>query len=302
MPKPSLDGEGNGRHMSKAIFRTTSEGIPQYQGDTDVETTQTEWSKLDYKIDEQAWKQAAIAYAVKVSEQADAVKAFAEKVGRTPGYVYKLSRTYKYYAVDRHCPRVHSLHLKHHTLALRYPHPHAALLYARENALTCVRFEEWIINEINSGKASRRAGMSDIERSELREFCEKAEEIFQQQLIQPCPNKEWGKRVFGAMLNDLREENRQLYIADVRELVRDTVEKRSRRTVAQIVQATGLKKHEVESAAVWLIEENEYEWREQRGETDEARGTHTLMLFRRNEPYGNSFTPSRSRNNNEYVH
>lgn len=292
--------------MSKKLhplFKERRDGILEYCGATDAPTVAQAWQTLDAQIDIDVWAQASIAAVITPVWGKETVESFAGQVEKSRAYIYKIAKTYKYYAVDKKSPRVDKLTFKHHTLALRHPDPYSALLEAREKGMSTVRFEEWVINEANTGKVSGRSALSEIKLSELRAFLEHVEEVIREDFIANCPDKTFGGRVFGAWLNDTREENKQLYISDVRELVRESIDKRAAKTVEQIVKATGLKKYEVESAITWLVDDQgQYEWREQRGETEESRGGHTMMLFRRGDPYGNAGLPARSGKQVEYVH
>lgn len=278
-------------------FKERKDGILEYCGPTDPSVVAEAWEGLDAAIDMDVWSQASIAAAITPAWEKATVKEFALQVEKSFGYIYKISKTYKYYTNPQNCPRVQKLTFKHHTLALRHPNPHAALLYAREQGMSTVRFEEWIIDEVGSGRAGGRSAMSEIELSELRRFLEHVEEVIQTEFIGNCPDKAFAARVFGAWLRDAREENKQLYIADIRELVRSAIETRAARTIQEIVKATGIRKNEVESAVIWLVQDQEeYEWIEQAGETDQARGSNSLILHKVGERHGGAYNAPRPLN------
>jgi len=280
--------------MSKPIFKEREDGILEYCGSTDAPAVADAWQKLDAQIDVDVWSQASIAAAITPVWGKDTVESFALQVEKSRGYIYKIAKTYKYYAIDQKSPRVENLTLKHHTLALRHPNPHAALLHAREKGMSTTRFEEWILDEVGSGRAKGRSALSEIALSELRKFLEHVEEVIQEDFIENCPDKTFAVRVFSAWLNDAREENRQLHIKDLREIVRQSIEKRAARTVVEIIKATGFRKLDVESAVAWLVaEEKEYEWVEQGGETEEARGSNCMILHRVGQRDGTAYIASR---------
>lgn len=277
------------------IFRERKDGILEYCGSTEVPAVADAWQRLDAQIDIDVWSQASIAAAITPIWGGDTVEKFAEQVEKSRAYIYKIAKTYKYYAIDKKSPRVENLTLKHHTLALRHPNPHAALLHAREKGMSTVRFEEWLIEEVGSGKARGRSAMSEIKLSELRAFLEGVEEMIQEEFIDKCPDKEFATRVFGPWLRDAREENKLLYQLDVREIVRSAIEQRAARNIVEIMKATGISKHEVESAVSWLVaEQKEYEWVEQGGETEEARGSNAKFLQKSGARLGSDYSPARA--------
>lgn len=277
------------------IFKERKDGILEYCGSTDIAVVAEAWEGLDSAIDMDIWSQASIAAAVTPTWQKETVKAFAEQVEKSFGYIYKISRTYRYFT--QNCPRVQKLTFKHHTLSLRHPNPHAALLHAREKGMSTVKFYEWLIEEVGSGRARGRSAMSEIQLSELRAYLEHVEEVIQTDFIENCPDKAFATRVFGAWLREAREENKQLYISDIRELVRNAIEERAARNIQEIMKATGIRKNEVESAVVWLVQEREeYEWIEEGGETDTARGSNAWILHKVGDRHGGSYTAPRTVN------
>jgi hypothetical protein len=281
----------------QTLFKERKDGILEYCGSIDAPTVAEAWQTLDAQIDVDIWAQASIAAAIKPVWDKGTVEEFALQVEKTPSYIYKIAKTYKYYAIDQKCTRVQKLTFKHHTLALRHPNPGAALLHAREKGMNTVRFEEYLVNEINEGKVGGRSALTEIALSEIRSFLEHVEEVIQGDFIANCPDKAFGARLFGAWLNDAREENKQLYISDVRELVDQAIEKRAARTIPEIIKATGFRKNEVESAVEWLIADQEkYEWVEKGGETDEARGSNSKILHRVGQRDGTAYNAPRTSN------
>lgn len=277
------------------IFKERQDGILEYCGSTEVPDVADAWQKLDAQIDVDVWSQASIAAAITPVWGGETIEEFALQVEKSRAYIYKISKTYKYYAVDKKSPRVENLTLKHHTLALRHPNPHAALLHAREKGMSTVRFEEWLIEEIGSGKTRGRSAMSEIKLSELRAFLERVEETIQEEFIDKCPDKEFATRVFGPWLRDAREENKLLYQSDIREIVRQAIDQRAARNIVEIIKATGISKHEVESAVIWLVDEQKaYEWVEQGGETEEARGSNAQFLQKSGARLGSDYSPPRA--------
>jgi hypothetical protein len=60
---------------------------------------------------------------------------------------------------------------------------------------------------------------------------------------------------------------------------------------------TGFRKLDVESAVAWLVaEQKEYEWVDQGGETEEARGSNLKILHRIGQRDGTAYNAPRSTN------
>lgn len=279
---------------NKPRFREREDGLLEYCGSTDITVVTEAWETLDAQIDVDVWGQASIAAAVTPSWDKSTIKEFADQVEKSFGYIYKIAKTYKYYTDPRNCPRVQKLSFKHHTIALRHPNPQAALLHARENGMSCVRLEEWILEEVGSGRAKGRSAMSEIQLSELRQFLEHVEEVIQEDFIANCPDKPFAVRVFGAWLREAREENKQLYINDIRNLVCGAIDDRGARTVSEIVKSTGIREIEVSAAVKHFVEEGRYEWIEQGGETEAARGSNAKVLHRVGERAGSDYSAPRT--------
>jgi hypothetical protein len=277
------------------IFKERRDGLLEYCGPTDKTAVIAVWRTFDVKIDQDIWGQASVAAAVVPQYGKQDMEDLAFAVEKSVAYVRRMSKTYRYFTQND--TRVSNLSFKHHSIALRHVNPKAALLLASEKGWGCTKLEEWIINKAAEGKDEQPNAPDPIKLSELREFLAHVEEVIQDDFIQGCPDRGFAMRVFAQWKADLREENRQLYIADLREVVKNAIENRGALTVKQIITVTGIRQHDVESAVHWLvIDQEEYEWIEERGETDEARGTHTMILHKIGAPHGGAYTAPRASN------
>ena len=281
-------------------FRERPDGLLEYCGSTDesnpIEAYEA-WEKMDATMNLGTWGQASIAASITSVWGESTVEDFAQMVEKSRGYIYKIARTYKYFTEES--PRVHKLTFKHHTLSLSHPEPYEALLHAAENGYSCVRFEEWILNDTyrGIGKPRKKSAAVKIKENNLRTFLEHVEDMIMDDFIGCCPDRSFALRVFGPWQKEVRDENRQLYIEDVRDMVRNAVDERGACTVKEIVKQTGIKQGEIEKAVAWLVGQKEYEWIQKRGETEEARGTHLLMLHRCGASDGAGFTMPRAISN-----
>ena len=271
------------------LFKEREDGLIEYCGPTDKESAVQHWREFDAQIDIDIWGQASIAAAVVPHYGKGEMDEFAGAIEKSVQYVRRLSKTYRYFTKNE--TRVSNLSFKHHAISLRYPNPKAALLLASENGWSAAKLEEWIINELAGTKPGR--GMSEIQMSELREFLGKVEEMIDTEFIEKCPVKTFALRVFGAWKAEVREENKQLYISDLREIVKQAIE-RGACNVKEITKTTGIKQHEVEAAIrYFVVDTEEYEWIEEGGETDQARGSNAWILHRVGERDGTAYTASR---------
>jgi hypothetical protein len=270
MESPSGKLSNTGEPMeSPPIFREISGGLLEYCGPTDDTSLAVEkWRELDASIDIGIWGQASIAAAIVPKYSQDDIGKFAEAVEKAPCYVRRMAKTYRYFIVENDT-RVSNLSFKHHSVALRHSDPEAALMRASENGWSCVKLEEWILNEAVVNVSEKRA-IKQERQNDFRQFLESVDAAVLD-FMATCPNAEWGKRVFRGWRDDVAWELSQIARAEVSDRVVDAMESGAR-TVSDIKAATGLRATEIESVIALRVAEGTWEWVRKGGETEMARG------------------------------
>lgn len=298
MSMPITQSNVGDESMNEPLFKEIGDGLIEYCGPTDAASVVEHWREFDAKIDMDIWGQASIAAAVVPVYGKQDMEEFAGAVEKSVCYVRRMSKTYRYFT--KNDTRVSNLSFKHHSVSLRYTNPKAALLLASEKGWSATKLEEWVINELAGTKPGGRSGLSEIKLSELREFLAHVEEVIDMEFIAKCPDRGFAARVFGAWKAEAREENKQLYISDLREIVREAIT-RGARNVKELTKTTGIKQHEVEAAVHYLVTDSEeYEWIEEGGETDQARGSNPWILHKVGDRGGDAYNVPRTSNN--YTH
>lgn len=134
--------------------------------------------------------------------------------------------------------------------------------------------------------------LTDETLNALIKWNEHVEEIIEEDFIALCPEKQYANRVFKPWLEDLRGENKRLYLDDLREKVIDAIEKGGFRTIKQLVSATGVKQSNIEAVVYQLVDEEEYEWIERRGEGEDTRGKPGTFLYKFGSVRGDGYAPN----------
>jgi len=150
---------------------------------------------------------------------------------------------------------------------------------------------EKLVNErAFSDKKSRDTFGKSREEKRLRletHFKHAANKI--QALMLSCPDKELGKKVYEPMIQDLKDLVEDMFTEDATQALLKAWDNGYRRE-DQMASHTGLSKSSVSQIMKRLETDGEFFKVPQRGETDMARGRHTILWHRKNHVVGNAYS------------
>lgn len=271
----------------KSISRITSliekEGLCEFTGETVQEHIEV-WREIDGQVESAQWAMSAIAASLTTKYGEGDVKKFAEAVNRTPGYIYKMARTYRFYSDRQKCPQGHfsDLTFSHHVRALTHPEPVEALQVAQDQGLSAIGLEEWVTQTAKEG-IDKPKPVKPKRENDYRVWLERMD-ISLLKEVSICPNKEFARRVIGrewreTIAWELREINR----SENRELILAAIEDGAH-TEDDLRKVTRLTNSEVSGCVGALVAEGMYEWVREGGETEMARGSRRSILHRVGTP------------------
>jgi hypothetical protein len=180
-------------------------------------------------------------------------------------------------------------------VALRAPDPQEAISEfikrRRKDPTFRVRdAEHWLNEKTESDRKDKDKFGKSREEKQLRlesHFKHAANKI--QALMWSCPDKELGKKIYEPMVQDLRDLIEDMFTADATQACIKAWDNGYRRE-NQIASHTGLPKSTVSHIMKQLENEGEFYKVPQRGETEMARGRHTVLWHRKNHVVGNAYT------------
>lgn len=268
------------------------DGLWEYHGKT-LEDHIAVWRDIDAKVESAQWAMAAIAASLTIKygkgqKGQENVKQFAEAVGRSEGYIWKMARTWIYWT-NANCPQGHfeDLTFSHHVRAITHGDPVEAMNVARDRGFSAIGLEEWISDVAveNVDKPKRKASKKEPEReNEYKVWLERLDSALLKDFIPTCPNKEFARRVLAREWREIitwelreinRSENRDLILAAIEE---------GAHTEDDLRKVTRLRSSEISGVIGALVSEGLYEWVREGGETDMARGSRRAILHRVGTP------------------
>lgn len=256
---------------SQPLLVQRPDGTWEFNGVTEEDHVDT-FLKVDGDVDSAQWALAAIAASIDTRYGEDNIGDFAKKVKHTPRHIRRIAKTYREtMQKGRHRP---NLTFSHHVEALAYENVEEALDAAEANDLSALGLRDWI-----NKKAHERLDSKEKKEREtsFQEFLERVESVILNDWLVTCPNQAWGRRIFNPVLDEIRWENRQLYMQGIKDKVKAAISKGSL-TISDIKATTGLKAAEIESTVGSMVIDGELEWVREGGETEVARGTRRVIL------------------------
>lgn len=307
MAKLALAEKKKKPQAQQPLFKEREDGILEYCGAIEPPSEEDEdkgaewqaveaWQGLDATKDESTWAQASIAASIQPVYGKETMKTFGSRIGQTPQHLKRIARTYKYFTESEHRCSNPKIYFGHHILAMRHDDPAKALRIAAENGWSTRALEDWI-----SRRTSKEAASADVSEETLNALMvwnEHVEEIIEEDFIANCPDRKYALRVFGPWLEDIRGENKRLYLDDLRVIVIDAIENSGAQTIQELILKTGKKRSDIEAVVSSLIREEEYEWIQKRGETEEARGMVKNILHKFGAAHGGGYNAPRAHDPN----
>lgn len=266
-----------------------TDGLWEYHGET-LQDHIAIWRDIDGKVESAQWAMAAIAASLTTKYGESDIVDFAKAVNRSPGYVWKMARTWKFWADAEKCPQGHfsDLTFTHHVRAITHSDPIEAMNVAKEQGLSSIGLEEWI-NETAAERAENKTKkpkpkQNPTPESEYKSWLERLDSVLLKDFIPTCPNKEFARRVLAREWREIiawelrelnRSENRDLVLAAIEEgaVTEDDLKKVTRLNASEISGVVGT-----------LVSEGMYEWVREGGETDMARGSRRSILHKVGTP------------------
>lgn len=261
------------------------DGLWEYRGET-LQDHITIWRDIDGKVESAQWALAAIAASLTTKYGESDVEEFAKAVNRSSGYIWKVARTWKFWADRNSVPEGHfsDLTFSHHVRAITHGDPVEAMNVARDRGFSAIGLEEWISeqakNEVDKPKPKKKV----VKENEYKVWLERLDSSLLKDYIPTCPNKEFARRVLArewreTIAWELREINR----SENRELVLAAIEEGAH-TEEDLRKVTRLSAAEVSGVVGTLVAEGMFEWVREGGETDMARGSRRAILHRVGTP------------------
>jgi len=275
-------------------FTEREDGLIAVEADT-TEDHIAAFRKVTEELDEHFWAQGAVVASLtkKYGDKGPAIEALSEAVELSKGYLRQIARTYRTF---QYVSRDTYLSFSHHKAACRHTKPEEALAWAKAGGKSKKELEAWVTEQSmrRASKATRKAHQAV--RNTWREHLEHMDKIIVEDFIKKSPNQEYARRVCGEWRVELADELKQLEITENRELIIHAIDERGAEDEKAIRQATGIDRKEIGMIVARLVEENQYEWIPKRGEGEDARGTHSMILHKVGESDGGAFYVARPEN------
>src|ERR1051325_2415232 len=252
------------------------DGLWEYQGKT-LQDHISVWRDIDGKVESAQWALAAIAASLTTKYGQSDIEEFARAVNRSPGYIWKVARTWKFWSDRNSVPEGHfsDLTFSHHVRAITHPDPVEAMNVARDQGFSAIGLEEWIAEEAEEkiDKPKSKTKAKPVRENEYKLWLERLDTTLIKDFIPTCPNKEFARRVLAREWREViawelreinRSENRELILAAIAE---------GAHTEEDLRKVTRLSNSEVSGVVGCLVSEGLYEWVREGGETEMARGS-----------------------------
>ena len=263
------------------------DGLWEYHGKS-LEDHITVWRDIDEKVESAQWAMAAIAASLTTKYGENDIEKFAQAVSRSSGYIWKVARTWKFWADRNSVPEGHfsDLTFSHHVRAITHNDPVEAMNVARDRGFSAIGLEEWISDVAveNVDKPKKKSRKEPERENEYKVWLERLDTALLKDFIPTCPNKEFARRVLAREWREIiawelretnRSENRDLILAAIEE---------GAFTEDDLRKVTRLRSSEISGVIGALVAEGLYEWVREGGETDMARGSRRAILHRVGTP------------------
>lgn len=247
------------------------------------------WNDIDAKVNSAQWAMAAIACSVTVKFGdgvigESGVEEFAKRVKRTPQYIWKMARTYHTFVTDYPQGYSADLSFSHHVRAVSHSDPVEAIEAAKAGDLSAIGLEEWVTGQAKERIKKNKKNPPKEGDADFHAYLEHVEEVILDDFLGPrCPNVQWARRLFDNVLQEIRYENRQLYLSESQDKINAAINDGAM-TIPEIRAKTNLPMRDVENLVKKMVAEGPWEWVREGGEPDAARGTRRSILHRVGEP------------------
>lgn len=264
-------------------FVEREDGLVEFHGES-TEAHIAAFRAVNSGIDDHYWSQAAVAASLskkygKAKYGDEQMEELAQAVELSVNYLQQIARTYRTFS--QFVSRDTNLSFNHHRIAARYKNPEEALAQARANGMSCRSLEEWITEQhAKSAKRITRKAKHSV-KTEFLEHLEHVESVIEDDFIANCPSKDFARRVYAqSWLTEIKFELRQFNRQANEEMIRAAIEDDGACTIKEIRSATDLPESDIDAVVGAFIATGEYEWIPKRGEPDDARGGHLMMLHK----------------------